>query len=207
VEIDVVDEEHLRIVERCEETGHLVRQRGHLIEAGPFGGEAGGPHLEDAAGLVHFLPREAVQRGEEAQRLGDQRRRAVRNIGARAVPRSDDTHGGEGAQPGADRGTAHADVRCKVALGRQAVSPAQFPALDQRADMGHHLFGAPLGVLVAAADATAVRRGRGRTAHDWFAQLCQITDVDRPGQHCAIRAIAREARQRVPSALRCSSTG
>ena len=125
--------------QRREQARDLVGERGHLIGHRALGRQAGGADLEDAPRLVHLLAGEAVQRGQEAERLGAERRRTIRNVGARAMPRTHDAHRRQRAQAGAHGRTAHADVDRQIALGRQAVAPPQLAALDQRAHVGHDL--------------------------------------------------------------------
>ena len=84
MEVDVVHQEHARILERGEQAGDLVGQRRELIGRRAFGRETGRADLEDAARLVHLLAREAVQRRLEAERFGAERRRAVGDVGARS---------------------------------------------------------------------------------------------------------------------------
>ena len=124
--------------------GDLLGQRREVLRGGALGREARRFHLEDAARLVHLVAGEAVERGEEAQRLRAERRRAVGNVGAGPVPRLDDAHRGQRMETGADRRPAHADLEREVAFGRQAIAGAQAAAIDQVADESDHLFGAAL---------------------------------------------------------------
>ena len=135
MEVDVVDEEQLRVVHRREQARDFLGERRELLGRGALGREAGRADFEDAPRLVHLLAREAVQRGQKAERLGAERRRAVGNVGARAVPRLHDAHRRQRAQAGAHRRPADADLRRQVALGRQAIAGPQRAALDQCADV------------------------------------------------------------------------
>ena len=125
----------------------FLGERGDLLGGGALGREPGGADLEDAARLVHLVAREAVERGEETQRIGVERRRAVGNVGARAVPRSHDAHGRERPQPGANRRPADANLRGEIAFGRQAIAGLERAALDELADVGHDLSGPAFGTL------------------------------------------------------------
>ena len=96
---------------------------------------AGDADLEDAARLEHLVAREAVQRGEEAERLAAEHRRSATDERAGAVARLDDAHGRQRAQARPDAGTADPDPQGQFALGRQAIARAQFAALDELADV------------------------------------------------------------------------
>ena len=107
-----------------------------------LGGEAGGADFENPPRLVHLLVREVVERRQQAERLAAERRRAVGNVGAGAVPRLHAAHRGERVQTHAHRRTADADLRGEIALGRQPIARPQRLALDQAADVRHDLLGA-----------------------------------------------------------------
>ena len=141
MEVDVVNEEDLRVLHRREQARDFFGQRRDLLRRRPLGREAGGADFEDAAGLVHLVAGEAVQRREEAQGVGIERRRTIRDVGARAVPRPDDAHRRQRAQPGADRRPADADLEREIALGGQPIAGLQRAALDQLADVRHDLAG------------------------------------------------------------------
>ncbi|OLB61959.1 MAG: hypothetical protein AUI11_07465 [Acidobacteria bacterium 13_2_20CM_2_66_4] len=143
MEIDIVDEEPLRLLHHREQARDFVGHRRELFGRRALGGEAGGADLEHAARLVHVLAREAVKRREEAQRLGRERGRPVRDVGARSLPRSHDAHRGEGVESGADRRPADANLHGEVALGGQPVAGAQRAAVDEAAHVREHLFRAP----------------------------------------------------------------
>ena len=86
VEADVVDQEGLRIVERGKHAGDLLRDGGDLLVVRTFGGKTRHPHFERTPRLEHLVAREAVERGEKTQRLAAERRRAIGDEGAGAVP-------------------------------------------------------------------------------------------------------------------------
>src|SRR5207247_954687 len=90
-------------------------------------------------------------RGDQAQRLADERGRSVGDEGARALARLDDPHRGEGAESGADAGAADAHLSSQLALGGEAVAGPQRPALDQAAHVRDD-------VLRGDGGLTAVRR-------------------------------------------------
>ena len=142
VKVDVVDQEHLPLAQRREQAGDLVGERRELIGRRALGRQTCGADLENAARLVHVVNGELVQRGEKAERVGAERRRSVRNVGARSAARSDDAEGGERAQPGAHRRAADAHLAGEVAFGRQAGAGAEAAAVDQLPDVRHHGGGA-----------------------------------------------------------------
>jgi hypothetical protein len=145
----IVHEEAERILHGREQARDLLRQRRQLIGRRPLGRQARGADLENPARFVHLLAGEAVQRGEEAQRLAAERRRPVGDVRPRSVARLNDAHRGERAKPGPHRRPAHADTGGKIALGRQAVARPERAALDQRADVRHDLLGAAFAGRVA----------------------------------------------------------
>ena len=101
-----------------------------------------------------------MQRGEKAERVGAERRRSVRDVGARSAARADDAEGGERAQPGAHRGAADPHLAGEVAFGGQPGAGAQAAAVDQLPDVRHHGGGAVV----------RVRRLEAHV-HDWIDQL------------------------------------
>jgi hypothetical protein len=147
MEGDVVDQEALTIVHRREQRRHFFGESRHLLGGATFRGESRGADLEEATCLVHFLAREAVQRRQEAQGLGAERRRPFRNVGARSVAGPHDAQGRERPQAGANGRPAHPDVHREIALGRQPVARPKRAALDLGAHVRHDLIGARPGSL------------------------------------------------------------
>ncbi len=157
MEVDVVNEEAVRIGQRREHSPHLHRNGIDLRCRGPFGGKTRGADLEETPRFVHFLAREPVQRREKAQRLAAERRRPVGNIRARAAPRLDDADRRQGLEAGTDGRPAHADVHGQLALGWQPIAGTKRTALDARANVAHDLVGA---AFAAASAAVSVALGR-----------------------------------------------
>jgi hypothetical protein len=145
MKVDVVEEEELGIVAVGEHARDLFGERREVLGRRALRGEGRRLHLEDPPRLVHLVTREAVQRGEKAQRLGSERGRAVGDVGPRAVPRPHDPHRRERVQSRADRGTADADLRRKLALAGQPVARPEPPAHDEIAHERDDLVGAALG--------------------------------------------------------------
>ena len=139
MKIDVVHEEHARLLHRREQACDFFGQRRDLLGGRALGGEPGGADFQDPARLVHLLAGEAVQRREKAQGVGVERRRTLGNVRARAVARSDDAHGRQRAQAGANRRTADADLRREIAFGGKPIAGLERAALDEVAHVGDHL--------------------------------------------------------------------
>ena len=133
MEAQVVVEERVGIVQGRVHARDLVGERGDLLGRGPLRRERGRPRLQDPADLPQPSEVEPVHRGDQAQRLADERGRSVGDEGARALARLDDPHRGEGAESGADAGAADAHLSSQLALGGEAVARPQRPALDQAA--------------------------------------------------------------------------
>ena len=133
-------QERLRVVERREHAGDLFRDGGDVLVVRPLGGKTRDADLERAPRLEHLVAREAVKRGEETQRLAAERRRAVGDEGAGAMPGLEDANRGERTQTGANAWPADTQLDGQLALGGQTIAGAQFAPLDQAAHMLHHDF-------------------------------------------------------------------
>ena len=72
MEVDVVHQEHSRILQRREQAGDLVCQRRGLLRCRALRREASRSDLEDSPCLVHLVAGEAVQRRQETQRFRTQ---------------------------------------------------------------------------------------------------------------------------------------
>ena len=164
MEIDVVDQKHLPVVQRREESGHLLCERRQVVGCRALGCQAGRPDLEDSPDLVHVVDGELVERRQKAERLGTKRGRTFGDVCARPAPRSDDAERGQRAQPGANRRTAHADLPGQVALRRQTGSGSECAAVDQFPHVGHHL-------RRAVGGGGTVNEVR---IHDWSSQLLDV---------------------------------
>src|SRR6266540_1563959 len=162
MKVDVVHQEHLRFVERGQEAGDRLLERGELVCGRALGGETRCLDLENTARFVHLLVRDAMERSEKTERLAAKRRRPRRNESAGAVTRLHHTHGREGMQPGADGWPADADLRREVSLGRKPIAGLEHAALNERADVRDHVLGAPLGY---EAQRLLARR---RIGHRWI---------------------------------------
>ena len=130
VEAEVVAQEDLRLVERREHPGDLVRHPGQVLARGPLGGEAGGPDLEHPARLVHLVEREAVESGQELERRPPELRRPLHDERAGPATRRDDAHRLQGAEPGPQGRTAQAHREGELPLGGQAVAGAEAAGFD-----------------------------------------------------------------------------
>ena len=144
MEIDVMDQEHARLLHRGKQARDFFGEGRDLLGGGALGGEPGRADLQDPSRLVHLFAGEPVKRREEAQRIGIERRRSLRDIRTRTVARSDDAHRGESAQPGANRRPADANLGGEIAFGRQAIAGLERAALDEVANMRDDLAGATL---------------------------------------------------------------
>ena len=166
VKIDVVPQEPLRVFHRREQARHLLGHCRHLLRGRAVSREPGCADLEDAPRFVHVLAREAVQGGEETQRLAAQHRGPIRDVGPRSVPRSYDAHGSQRAESRANGRTAHADLHREIALGGETIPGTQFAANDQPAHVRDHLLGTAFDGFVLHASWHAVPVvsdiGRGR---------------------------------------------
>jgi len=87
--------------------------------------KARGADLEHPARLVDLVARQAVQCGEEPERLAAERWRAVGDVGARAVPRLHDPHGRQRPQACADGGAADAELDREIPLSGKPVARPQ----------------------------------------------------------------------------------
>src|SRR5688500_18549421 len=130
MEVDVVNEKHLRRVRGAKETGDLFGQGGEVVGCRAFGGETCGRNFENATRLVELITADAVEGGQKAEGLTVETRRPLANVTARPVARANDAHGREGSQPGTDRGATDAQLLGKRALRRQAISGPECPTLN-----------------------------------------------------------------------------
>ena len=135
VEAEVVAEEGLGIVEGREHAGELVRHPGHVLAGGPLGGEPGRADLQHPPRLVHLVEGEAVEGGQELEGRLPEVRRPLHDEGAGPAPRGDDAHRLQRAEPGPQRGAAHAHLQGELPLGGQAVAGAEAAGLDLPADV------------------------------------------------------------------------
>jgi hypothetical protein len=94
-------------------------------------GERRDAGLEHQARLEHLGGRQAVQRGEQAERLGPEVGRPVRDEGAGAAARDHDAHRLERLEPRAHARAAQAQLQSQVALAGQPVAGPQLALLDQ----------------------------------------------------------------------------
>ena len=76
-----------------------------------------------------------MERGEKTQPLAIELRRAARDVGAGTVPGFDHAHRRQRAQRATNGGTADAQLRDQVTLGRKTVAGSQMAAGDEVADV------------------------------------------------------------------------
>jgi hypothetical protein len=124
---------------RCSGRARCAASDGEVLGPGALRGERGGAHLEDASCLVHLVEGEAVKGRQELQGRLAQPRRPFDDERARTPPRGHDPHGLQGAQPGAQRGAAHAHRLRQLALGGQPVPRPEATGLDLAPQVLHDL--------------------------------------------------------------------
>ena len=115
-----------------------------------------------------------MQGGQKAERLAPERRRTLRDVRARTVPRLHHAHRGERAQADPHRRPADADLRRQLTFGGQPVARAQRAALDEVADVRDDLLGAALRSRARPAGC-----GGGRPS-GWRSYLLGFPLVNRP---------------------------
>ena len=138
---DVVNEKGLWIVNGREAFRDLLGDRRQVFGTGTIGGETGHSDLEHPARFEHFLGTESVQRSEEPERLGSERRRTIRDEGARTVAGLEHAHRCKRPQPRTQTRAAHAELLREPALGGKALPRPEPAPFDQSAQVRQHLLG------------------------------------------------------------------